>query len=1004
MPSTSRGTTDAAWNQLFFDATPGVKSVRNFYREASFSQLDLQPAAETYGTANDGVVAVTLNYAHPNPPTAEDNRLITSNALVAANAFVDYSSFDTNGNGALDGTELHLVIVARGFEESYGGTGGSCTPNVWGHRGALYFGLNPDPPTLDGVIVAADDYHHGYTQVGEWHEFSSDGCDGGYPGHMATMGIMAHELGHDIDWPDLYDTNSADGSSSAGVGYWSIMSGGSWGRSSGSEFIGTTPTLPDAFLKWYQHWITPTQVTAPMTSVALPNSAQNPVAYLLGTNPGGIDWDFKNTSGTGEYFLVENRQQQGFDTGLWRIDSVGNAHGCLIWHIDETRTSANTANANPLRKLVDVEEAEDTQDLDTNANSGDLQDVWPGTTARTTFNDTSTPNSHWYDGSISGIAVTNISTVGTGCTVDFSGVGPTWDGSTSSDWNTTDNWSVGRVPTQTDNTVIPSGVPNWPNINVAASAGNVNILNGAHLNATADATLDVYGNWAEAGTGYFDASAGTVALRGIYAQSMTAGANSHFNHLQIGSGSTALIVTAGSDLDVNGNLTIQSGAQLAAGSHTLRVGGNWTDNPFGFNPGSGTVILDGAAQTIQRAASELVVYSNDLSSTTGWTTYDANGGGYWAYSTSTAAPNSPDHGLHARYFYSTTVAADDWLFSPGFTLQAGVTYAIRFNYGAYGASWPEKLRANIGTAQTAAAMTTQVFDNNNVINTVWQQGSGTFTPGTTGTYYVGFYCYSDANRAYPAVDDLVVTALDPNLAFYNLSVSGSGVATLADNVAVQNNLAVNAGVTLTLGTNNATVEGTVTNNGRLAQTKTISGTGAAFLNIKNAAASVDKYWGAIITSTGNMSATTVVIGGNQNCTTRPADPLITRCFNISPTTSQNATIRFYYTNAELNGQTISTLAPWHWSLPIWDPAGNTYSRSTCTTGQQDCWLEAQNVTAYSPFGLGGGIAPTAVRLKDLAANPMGSISAIGLPAPLALLSLSVLGLLWWGRRRKVRGA
>ena len=75
--------------------------------------------------------------------------------------------------------------------------------------------------------------------------------------------------------------------------------------------------------------------------------------------------------------------------------------------------------------------------------------------------------------------------------------------------------------------------------------------------------------------------------------------------------------------------------------------------------------------------------------------------------------------------YSTNVA-DDWLFSPGFTLQAGVTYAIRFNYGAYGAAWPEKLAAHIGTAQNVGAMTTQVFDNNNVINTTWQHGERHF--------------------------------------------------------------------------------------------------------------------------------------------------------------------------------------------------------------------------------------------------------------------------------------
>ena len=465
--------------------------------------------------------------------------------------------------------------------------------------------------------------------------------------------------------------------------------------------------------------------------------------------------------------------------------------------------------------------------------------------------------------------------------------------------------------------------------------------------------------------------------------------------MQIGSGSTRQTVTTNSDLDVNGNVTIQSGAKLAAGSHTLRVGGNWTDNPFGFNPGSGTVILDGTAQTVQRAADEVVVYSNDISSTSGWTTYDANGGGSWAFSTSTAAPNSPDHGLHARYFYNTTVAADDWLFSPGFTLQAGVTYVIRFNYGAYGASWPERLRVNIGTAKTVAAMTTQLFDNNNVINTTWQQGSGTFTPSTTGTYYVGFYCYSAANQAYPAIDDLVVAALDPNLAFNNLTVAGAGLATLVDNAAVQNNLTVNAGVMLTLGTYDVTVEGTVANNGRLAQTRLIDVAGVSVLNIRNAAGDTDKYRGVTITPAGNMGATTVTIGGNQDCTTNSSDPLIRRCFDISPATSQNATVRFYYTADELNSQTFSTLVPWHWS-PSWTSAGNTYTRSaSCNAGQQDCWLEAQNISSYSPFGLGSSASPTAITMNSLTTTSDTS----GLNTALLCAALVAMGGLVILRRR-----
>lgn len=1002
-PSTSRGTTEAQWNQLFFDTTPGAKSVRNYYSQASFSQFDLAPATESYGTVNDGVIAVTLNYAHPYPLTAQANREISYNALVAANPYIDYSSLDTNGNGALDTGEVHLMIIVRGYEESYGGTGGACTPNVWGHRGSL--SSTPNPPQLDGVWVAAYAYGGGYTQEGEWHEMDDPGtpqtCGSEPDGHMATMGIMVHELGHDIDWPDLYDTDTTDGSDSAGVGNWSIMAGGSWGWASGDSYSGQTPVLPDAFLKWYQGWISPTPVTAPTTGIAIPNSAQNPTAYLLGINTNGFDWDFRTTSGAGEYFLIENRQQQGFDAGLRSISA--SANGCLIYHIDETRTSANTANAIPERKLVDIEEADGTpQDLDltTGGNNGDSGDPWPGSTVNTTFDAASTPNSNWYDGSTSGIAVTNISTAGTGCTVDFSGTGPTWTGSTNSNWDGAANWTTARVPNQNDNAVIPSGVSNWPNVNVASSVGNLNILNGAHLDAANDVALNVYGNWSEVGVGYFNATAGTVIFSGSTTQTLTAGTNtSHFHNLQIGDGATSQTVTASSDLDVNGNVTIQAGAKLAADAYTINVGGNWTDNPFGFDPGTGVVIFDGTTQTIQRAASEKMVYSNDLSDTTGWQAVDANSDSVTWYSGNYAScPNIPNQGPNARYQRNGdgTTAADDWLFTSGFTLQAGVAYTIRFDYGAC-SGYTERLAAHVGAAQSVGAMTNQVFDNGNIVNTTWQQGSGTFTPSSNGVYYLGFHAYSAPNQMRVGIDNVTVVASEPDLTFYDLEIAGSDTTTLGDNAVIQSNLTVNSGVTLTLDTYDVSVEGTVTNDGRMAQTRPVNVGGATFLHIQDAAASTDKYWGAIVTPAGDMGATTVVIGGNQDCTTNTNDPLIRRCFNINPTTDQNAAIRFYFTYDELNGRTFNTLRPWHWN-PGWTQAGDTFIHSaTCDAGQQDCWMEAQNISTYSPFGLGNVTAPTAINLRSLTANPIDAGGPIGLALP-ALLGLTG-GVLIWKQRQ-----
>ena len=50
------------------------------------------------------------------------------------------------------------------------------------------------------------------------------------------LGVFAHEFGHDLGLPDLYDTAGGDN----GTGFWTLMSGGSW-LNEGKDSIGTKP-------------------------------------------------------------------------------------------------------------------------------------------------------------------------------------------------------------------------------------------------------------------------------------------------------------------------------------------------------------------------------------------------------------------------------------------------------------------------------------------------------------------------------------------------------------------------------------------------------------------------------------------------------------------------------------------------------------------------------------------------------------------------------------------
>jgi len=374
-----------------------ANSVKDFYLDASFNQLTLSAAAETHGTENDGVIGwLNLGYAHPNTgsTTNNANQLIVKNALNMADPYINYATYDTNGDGYIALTELHIVVVVAGYERSFTNL---YTPSIWAHRWDLF---NVGTTTLDGKVLGHWQYG-GYAQFGERHG-----------DHQATIGIMAHELGHDLTWPDLYDTDY----SSEGVGDWSIMGGGSWNDNAG--LAGSSPALPDAWLKWYQGWITPTPVVGILNGASIGQSATNPSAYLLGTNPNGVDWDFTKHSGSGEYFLVENRNNVGYDVGLPGC-------GLLITHIDEAVTNTNDANANENRPLVKVIEADGWNDLYLANNRGDTGDPFPGLSNNQVFGYNTTPNSRLYSGADSLVEVNTISGCGTTMTATLRYGSPT---------------------------------------------------------------------------------------------------------------------------------------------------------------------------------------------------------------------------------------------------------------------------------------------------------------------------------------------------------------------------------------------------------------------------------------------------------------------------------------------------------------------------------------------------------------------------------------------------
>jgi M6 family metalloprotease-like protein len=392
-------TTVAEWSQKIFGPT---NSVGHYYHDASFGNLTLVPASESNGTPNDGVVGwLTLDSSHPDTggQLSVANLKLTRDAILAANEFVNYKAFDRNDDGYLSYDELHIMVIVAGHESAYGGVE-TCSPSVWAHQYTLDY-ADIFAPVVDGVRVASSEGGGGYTQFGEIH------CEPeNAPGYPASIGIIVHELGHDLQWPDLYDTfneYSFDVMDTQGIGNWGLMGTGMWNRSiSTSPFYGDSPAYPTAWSRWYQGWLDPVQITKSSLNLPLPPVATSGIVFQLRDNPNGVDWVWNQRSGVGEYFLVENRPLIGYDVGL-------PGPGLLIWHIDESVIFNNFANSDQNHRLVDLVQADGLRELNlTSDNRGDPGDPFPGTSLNAIFNASSIPSSDLYFGIPSGVSVTAI--------------------------------------------------------------------------------------------------------------------------------------------------------------------------------------------------------------------------------------------------------------------------------------------------------------------------------------------------------------------------------------------------------------------------------------------------------------------------------------------------------------------------------------------------------------------------------------------------------------------
>lgn len=353
----------ATYTEMEF--SDSLQDMATYFDVNSNGRTSLVPAIESSGTANNGVVGwLHLNQNHPNTGDNHGvgNRDLTRDAIVAADPFVDYAAYDSNLDGYVDADELSVVVIVAGFERAYS----DVSPSVWGHKWSIFSNI----PIVDGVQVGAD--HGGRGGYAQFGEIQGD--------HMATLGIMAHEVGHlSFGLPDLYDYDGSSG----GIGIYGLMGSGSWGYIPGQE-SGSTPVMLSAWSRYKLDWIEPIQDNGSFDLTA------------AGHANAGIGNSVVRSSSPSatEYFLVENRRPLSYDRGLEPWLGMNFDGGILVWHIDD----AVYDNSDDAHRLVDLEEADNNEASNRNA------DFWHTGNA-SFFNAASLPGSLTYDLSDSGFGL-----------------------------------------------------------------------------------------------------------------------------------------------------------------------------------------------------------------------------------------------------------------------------------------------------------------------------------------------------------------------------------------------------------------------------------------------------------------------------------------------------------------------------------------------------------------------------------------------------------------------
>lgn len=321
-------------NQPGFSEYGGTGSAVDYFTEQSGGQF--RPKFDVLGPVT---LPNKMAYYGGNDSSGDDSRPheMVIDACRLLDAEVDFKQYDNDGDGFVDNV---FVFYAGQGEASYGSD-----DSVWPHAWEIHYGTG-SYFTLDGVVIDR------YACTNEWERSRPDG-----------VGTFIHEFSHVMGLPDLYHTASSSAAYTPGA--YSVMDYGPYNNN------GRTPPVYSVYERNAMGWLIP-EVLKEARTVSL--------GYIGDTNEGMLIQTPTET----EFFLLENRQQKGWDQYI-------PGHGMMIWHVDYDKDifDSNIVNNTRSHQYVDIVEANNNPN---NANETAMAGwTWPGTAGKTEFTSATTP-------------------------------------------------------------------------------------------------------------------------------------------------------------------------------------------------------------------------------------------------------------------------------------------------------------------------------------------------------------------------------------------------------------------------------------------------------------------------------------------------------------------------------------------------------------------------------------------------------------------------------------